>query len=425
MERIKILGVDEEYFHEQLSNGLNVYMLVNNRVNNFYITFSTKYGSVDTEFKLDGDEKYNKVHNGVAHFLEHVNFNEDINTTAEDYFSKIGSEINAYTSFDVTVYEVTSSTLFKENLEHLLDYVQKPYFTKKLIEKEKGIICEEIKMTKNNPGSKLYYGSNKALYKKDKRRNLITGEIKDVKEITVEELQMVYDNFYNPHNMNLVITGNFDPEEAIKIIRNNQNNKTFPSYKNPIRKKIVEPMEVNDVYKEIEANVEIPKGIISYKMNKDIFNKYDDRTLGIYLNIILRNNLGVTSLFKEELLEKGLVTFLGYSSEIFQDIVTITIDFESRVPDKVIPIIKEKMNKLEVSSADLERRIKCNIASLINNFDYIEYVNNDFIESLINYGNYENNMFGLYKSLNIEDLNDIINRLDLDNSSVALLVPYK
>lgn len=425
MEKIKILGVDEEYFHEELPNGLNVYMLVNDRVNNFYITFSTKYGSVDTEFKLDGDEEYTKVHNGVAHFLEHVNFNEDINSTAEDYFSKLGSEINAYTSFDVTAYEVTSSTFFKENLEHLLDYVQKPYFTKKLIEKEKGIICEEIKMTKNNPGSKLYYGANKGLYKKDKRRNLITGEIKDVKETTAEELQLVYDNFYNPYNMNVVITGNFDPEEAITIIRNNQKKKKFAVYKNPIRKKVTEPMNVTIDYKEIEANVEIPKGIISYKMNKELFKKYDDRILGIYLNIILRNNFGVTSLFKEELLEKELVTFLGYGCEVFQDLVTITIDFESREPDKVIPLIKEKINNMEVSARDLERRIKCNIASLINNFDYIEYINGDFIDSLINYGKYENNMFGIYKSLNMKDLNDIKSKLDLNNNNVTLIVPYK
>ena len=90
MEKIRILGVDEEYFHEELPNGLNVYMLVNDRVNNFYITFSTKYGSVDTEFKLEDEKEYKKVHNGVAHFLEHVNFNEDVDTTAEDYFSKIG-----------------------------------------------------------------------------------------------------------------------------------------------------------------------------------------------------------------------------------------------------------------------------------------------------------------------------------------------
>ena len=425
MEKIKILGVDEEYFHEELPNGLNVYMLVNDRVNNFYITFSTKYGSVDTEFKLDGDKDFLKVHNGVAHFLEHVNFNEDVNTTAEDYFSKLGSEINAYTSFDVTVYEVTSSTFFKENLEHLLDYVQKPYFTKKLIEKEKGIICEEIKMTKNNPGSKLYYGSNKGLYQKDKRRNLITGEEKDVLATTCEELQLVYDNFYNPHNMNLVITGNFNPEEAIEIIRNNQSNKVFAAYKNPIVKTTIEPMKVSVEYKEIEANVEIPKGIVSYKMSMDLFKKYDDRLLGIYLNIALRNNFGVTSLFKEELLEKELVTFLGYSCEIFQDLVTITIDFESRVPDKIIPLIKEKVNHLEVSVEELERRKKCNIASLINNFDYIEYINNDFVDSLINFGKYENNLFGIYKNLNIDELNDIIGNLDLENNNVTLLVPYK
>ena len=190
MEQIKVKGVDEIIYYEKLDNGLPVYMLVNKNVNSFYITFSVKYGSVDTEFSYNGNDY--QVHDGVAHFLEHVNFNEKDGYTAHDFFRKIGSNINAFTTFDFTCYEVMGTSKFKSNLIHLLDYVQTPYFTKDLVEKEKGIIVEEVKMGKNNPGHKLYFGMNKCLYKKDKRKNLVTGEVDDVLNITVDELQNVY-----------------------------------------------------------------------------------------------------------------------------------------------------------------------------------------------------------------------------------------
>ena len=193
MQEIILKGCDEKILTETLDNGLQVYMLVNEKVNNFYMTLSVKYGSVDTEYECKGEKEYRQVHNGVAHFLEHVNFNEGEGLTAHDYFNKLGSSINAFTTFDFTLYEVFASSEFTSNLNHLLDYVQTPYFTKDLIEKEKGIICEEVKMGKNNPGHKLYYGMNNALFKNDKRKNLVTGEIEDVKATTVFELQDIYE----------------------------------------------------------------------------------------------------------------------------------------------------------------------------------------------------------------------------------------
>lgn len=299
MQEIVLKGIDEKIYYEQLDNGLPVYMLVNDKVNNFYMTLSAKYGSIDTEYKCKGDKEWTKVHNGVAHFLEHVNFNEGENETAHEYFNKLGSSINAFTTFDFTLYEVFASSEFEKNLNHLLDYVQTPYFTKKLIEKEKGIIVEEVKMGKNNPGHKLYYGMNEALFKKDKRRYPVTGEVEDVKATTVEELQNVYDTFYHPKNMYMVITGNFNPYEAIGIIKENQSKKEFPEYRYPVSRLEKEPSGVNDEYKEIEANVEIPKVKICYKMSKSDFGDIDDKLLNIYLSIILRNNFGVTSTLRD------------------------------------------------------------------------------------------------------------------------------
>lgn len=423
MEEIKLKGLDEVIYYEKLDNGLPIYMLVNKHVNNFYITLNVKYGSIDTEYKID--DKDIKVHNGVAHFLEHVNFNEGDGITAHDYYKKLGSFINAFTTFDFTSYEVTASNKFKKNLEHLLDYVQIPYFTGELIKKEKGIIIEEVKMGKNNPGHKLYYGMNKCLYVNDKRRNLVTGEIKDVKEITVEELKNVYETFYHPENMFLIITGNFDVKEALDIIKNNQSKKRFIKYRNPVVKKIKESNKVNKEYQEIEANVEIPKVKICYKMNKEIFKDFDENELSIYLSIIMRNNFGPISYLREELLEKDLINYIGADRDIFEDVVTIEVVAETKHPEEVIKRIKDKMKHLEVTEDDLLRRKRCNISSLIRDFDDIEYVNSDIACQLITYGKLITDNYDVYSNLNMEKLNKVIESLDLDNNSTVLMIPYQ
>lgn len=425
MQEIILKGCDEKILTETLDNGLQVYMLVNEKVNNFYMTLSVKYGSVDTEYKCKGDKEYRRVHDGVAHFLEHVNFNEGEGKTAHDYFNKLGSSINAFTTFDFTLYEVFASSEFASNLNHLLDYVETPYFTKELIEKEKGIICEEVKMGKNNPGHKLYYGMNNALFKNDKRKILVTGEVEDVKATTVSELQDIYDTFYHPQNMYLVITGNFNPYEAIGIIKENQAKKDFPEYREPVVKEYKEPKSVVEEYKEIEANVEIPKVKICYKMPKQVFGDIEEKLLNIYLSIILRNNFGSTSYLREELLEKELVVGIGAGREIFKDVVTIEINMETKYPDEVIPIVMDKMKNLTLTQEDLKRRIRCNIAALINDFDDIEYVNTDIAEQLITYGKVYDDMYDKYKGLKLKVAEDIIKNIDLSNSSTVLLVPFK
>ena len=425
MKEIKLKGIDEVIYYDECDNGLPIYMWVNDKVNNFYMTLSVKYGSIDTEFKTNDSDEYVKVSDGIAHFLEHVKFNESDTTTAHDYFNTLGSSINAFTTFNFTSYEVFASSEFSKNLNHLLDYVQTPYFTDALTEKEKGIICEEVKMGKNNPGHKLYYGMNSALYKKDKRRNLVTGEVDDVKGITTEELQMVFDTFYHPKNMFLVITGNFNPDEAVAIVKENQNNKEFIEYREPIVKREDETRGVNEEYKEIECNVEIPKVKIAYKMPIEVFGDIDPMLLNVYLSIVLRNNFGSTSLLREELLEKELVTSIGASRDIFNGLVTIEVGIETKYPSEVIPIVKEKMNNLTLTKEEIKRRIRANIAALINDYVDIEYVNSDICEGLVMYDKVFDDMYDVYNSLKLSVAKEVIDKIDTSDSTTVLLVPFK
>ena len=157
MEKITLNNLDEYIYHDVTDEGLNIYMWVNKKVKNFYMTLNTKYGSIHTEFKPKDSKNYIKVPNGIAHFLEHLMFYQPDNTTAHEYFTKLGAQINACTTNDFTFYEVFSSSYFKENLNYLLDYVYTPYYTKENIKTERGIITEEIKMYEDHPNAQLIF----------------------------------------------------------------------------------------------------------------------------------------------------------------------------------------------------------------------------------------------------------------------------
>ena len=425
MKEIVVNGVNEKYYYDECECGLPIYMWVNDKVNNFYVTLNCKYGSLDTEFKLSGDKKFTKVLDGIAHFLEHVNFSMPGDIDATDYFSKLGASCNAFTTYEFTSYEVFASSYFKENIYHLLNYVYSPNFTKKNVDKEKGIIVEEVKMGENNASHIFYYGASEGIYVKDKRKVLVTGNVDDVKSTTADDLNLVYDNFYHPKNMFIVITGNFNPYEAVAIIKENLASKTFKEYINPIKKREKEPINVNVAFKEEEGNVEIPKLKVTYKMDRNNFKNISDLELRIYLGMILRNNFGATSLFKEHLLENDLVTALSYEREVNDNVVIISVVSETKYPTEVIDKIREQMKKLVITEEDLVRRRRCNIASLINDFDDIEYVNSEIQDSLITYGELKTNMYDVYNNCKLEVALDIVKNIDMQNEAVFILKPQK
>lgn len=425
MEEIKIKGIDEIIYYDKCDNGMPIYMVVNDHISNFYITLNCRYGSVDTEFKLKGEKKYHKVPNGIAHFLEHVNFNEADGVDANEFFDKIGSNINAFTTFEFTAYEVFAVDHFKENLEHLLDYVNTPYFTKKIVEKEKGIILEEVNMGKNNPGQVMFYKSNEALFKNDKKKYLITGTTEDVKSITKEDLDLVYNNFYHPMNMFVVITGNFNPIEAAAIIKENQKKKVFSEYKYPIKKTTKENKEINIPYQNIEGNIEIPKLSYALKYNTKDFKIKDRIELIIALSILLRINFGPSSKLRETLLDNNLISGMSYSREVYNDYTLIKVFAETKYPDEVISKIREQFKNLEVDEETIKRRIKCNIASLITDYDDIEYVNNEIQDNLINFNKINDDMFNYYKNFNVDKINKIISDIKDGNECITIMNPKK
>lgn len=421
--KLNIEGVDLPLYKETLKNGLEIYILPNTNVKNYYITFSARFGSIDTEFKKDGESKYTKVPDGIAHFLEHLTFKME-DGDASDYFPTIGCSTNAFTNYDVTCYEVFGYKNFKEALTYLLDFVQTPFYNKKNVEAEKGIICEEIKMRDDIPFIRLQDAINKSLYKKDKRRNLISGTIKDVKETTLEDILACYNTFYHPSNMFLIITGNVNPEETLAIIEENQSKKNYTEKVTIKRKKQKEPFEVEESLVRTKGNIEIEKVAVSIKIPLSEFKdlKLSKELLSVYISMIINSNFGRSSMFRERLVSGNIITDGPYTSKtITQDYLVISIIVDTPYPERFISIAKESLKDISISEEELLRKKRVALSSFIMNFDNIESTNYNMLLDIIDYGTYDGDLYNIYKDLELSIAKKIVKKLITDNIAVNIL----
>ena len=426
MKKINLKGINETIYKETLTNGLEVYLLPNNNVKNFYMTFSTKYGSLYTTFKDENDTSYKSIPNGVAHFLEHLTFKMEDGSDASEYFAKLGSNCNAYTSFKVTCYEVYAYNNFKENLNYLLDYVQTPCYNEKIVEAEKGIICEEVKMYEDNPNMNLTFEMNKCLFKNENYRNQVGGTVKDVKSTTLKNINDEYNMFYHPSNMFVIITGNFNLEEAISIIIENQENKKFTKKVKPVIKKIHEPVSIVCDYKEIKTNVEIPKVNIGLKIPLKNFEtlKLNREELSIYLSIILNCNFGNSSILKEQLVSGNIITDGIIAQKYFtDDYLIINIISETPYPKRYIDLVTNQLSKLVIDEDDLIRKKRVAISNLIQATDDIEEMSYSIQSDIINYGKVIDNVYNIYNNLNLDRCKKIISKITTKNMATLVLLP--
>ena len=424
MKEIKINKTNETLYYEKLNNGLEVYIVPNKFQKNFYITFTTKFGSINTEFKTSKDKTFKKVPNGIAHYLEHLMFNME-DGTAFDYFSKLGSSVNAYTTYNLTCYEVYSSTYFKENLNYLLDYVQTPYFTNELVNNERGIITEEIKMYDNNPNTELTYSAFKNIFVNDNRKYLISGSKEDIKKITKENLYDCYNTFYNPNNMFIIITGNVNPYETIGIIENNQNKKEFNNV-NIMNKEITEPNKINKKYEEIKMNVETNKINISYKIPRKLFKKLNlsNIELNSYISILFNILFGSTSLLQDKLISSKVIqNGINVNKTFTKDFIIVCITTETDYPDTLIRYVEETINNIKIEEETLNRKLKVYKSNYILHFDDIELVNSNIQDNIIEYGNFINDYMDIYEKINVKTINDIASSLKNIKRSILIIKP--
>lgn len=215
-EIIKSAQSGAECLHVKHESGLDIYIMEMEGYHSAFALFGTKYGSINTRFRLRGEDTYAEVPEGIAHFLEHKLFeNEDCDAFAQ--YARTGANANAYTSFDRTAYLFRCSENFAESLEILLSFVQKPYFTQESVDKEQGIIAQEIRMNDDEAGWRVFFNMLKAMFHNHPVRIDIAGTEASIRKIDADLLYRCYNTFYNLHNMVLSVAGNVKADEVLAI----------------------------------------------------------------------------------------------------------------------------------------------------------------------------------------------------------------
>ncbi len=213
--------IDERVFEQELENGLRLFVIPKPGFQKTFVTYTTQFGSLDNQFKPLGQDQFVTVPDGVAHFLEHKLFEkeeEDLFTA----FAEDNAQANAFTSFDRTSYLFSATDNIENNIKRLLTMVETPYFTKETVDKEKGIIAEEIKMYQEQPGYKLMFNTLRAMYQQHPIRVDIAGSVESIYDITKDDLYLCYETFYHPSNMVLFVVGDVDPEAICRIVKQHE-----------------------------------------------------------------------------------------------------------------------------------------------------------------------------------------------------------
>ena len=344
-----------------------------------------------------------------------------------EFFSKSGSYVNASTGYENTRYICSGTNNYEENLRYLLNFVNTPYFTDQNVEKEKGIIIEEVNMYKDDPESVLDDLSRKSVFNKHNHRVDIAGEVEDVLSIKKEDLYLCYENFYSPNNMFVLIVGNIDVNKTIEILKDELENREN-KYKKP-PKVIVEEEKygVNHKKEIVPFNVEVPKLSYNLKLRYDDFKIEDKFVLDSYLCIILKSLFGNTSLFNEEGEKRQLFSGYYFDFDFVDKYIVVNLVFETKKYEELIDYIEDtlKNRKNYLSKEVFDRAIKFTISNRIKATCYIDSIVSSIYSDLINYNKVIDNKIDIIRSLKYEDMLEVSKKIDIDNHSIVCLVPKK
>ena len=420
MQKITINKINEDIYYEKLDNGLDVYLYTNKNMNNNYVTYTTKYGSIYNEFE-DSNGKMIKLPNGIAHFLEHKVFAQKEGPQPEEFYGANGALSNAYTTFKNTSYLFSGVNNLEDNVNYLLDFVGNLYLTKENVESEKGIIIQEINMCNDRPSDILYDKIRLNTIKNNPFRESIIGTVKEVKSITKEMLETCYNKFYNPSNMFLVVTGNFDKDKMLKVIKDNQSKKKFSKGIIGKIKTFKEPDEIVKEKEIVKCNTSIPKMAYSIKIPIKDFD-IDSRKLSIYMFIIFNLLFGDTSQFDEECKRDAIITStLFYNMLNIDTHLIVSLINNGEKYEELIKRIDDKLKHIEFTASDLERKKKVLISNEIFSYENVEMINDMIVDNIIFDNKIETDIVGIIRSLNLDELNEIVKKINFNNKSIVIL----
>ncbi|UJL47990.1 insulinase family protein [Virgibacillus sp. NKC19-16] len=402
--------ISETLYSAKLDNGLSVYLLLKREMAKTYGVFSTNYGSIDQTFTPIGESEKITVPEGVAHFLEHKLFEKEDRDVFAD-FGKQAASPNAYTSFTKTAYLFAATNHIEKNVETLIDFVQDPYFSEESVEKEKGIIAQEIKMYDDQPDSQLFMGTIKSLFQNHPVNIDIAGTVESINTITKDDLYTCYNTFYHPENMTLFIAGNFDENSMMNLIQSNQQAKDFKTMDQIEREFPDESAEVAVKENKIVMPVSIPKCTIGIKESSDelkgeAFLKKDLLQGMIIDHYFSKGGTFYQELYNEELIDGSFFFETNLEKNFGYSIVGSNTDR----PDKFAAKVKELLlstNTASITTEEFERMKKKQIGQLLRAMNSLEFIANQYIH----YHTLDIDLFEVIptlQSITLQEVNDFV-----------------
>ncbi|KRG10019.1 EF-P 5-aminopentanol modification-associated protein YfmH [Staphylococcus sp. NAM3COL9] len=398
--------IDEKVYEAELNNGLKLFVIPKNGFQKTFVTYTTQFGSLDNKFKPHGSDTYVTVPDGVAHFLEHKLFEneeEDLFTA----FAEDNAQVNAFTSFDRTSYLFSATGNVDRNIKRLLTMVETPYFTKETVDKEKGIIEEEIKMYQEQPGYKLMFNTLKAMYETHPIRVDIAGSVESIYEITKDDLYLCYETFYHPSNMVLFVVGDVDAEHIYKIIADHENKRDKVNQPQIVRDALDEKNEVNESNVTESMKLQSPRLMLGFK-NETLKNEPNEAYVKRDLEMTLFYEMvfGEETDFYQTLLNQDLIdeTF-GYQFVLEPTYSFSVITSATQYPDKLKTLLLEELENTQGKLSDeaafnlLKKQF---IGEFISGLNSPEYIANQYTKLY-------------FEGVSLFDLLDIVESITLDS----------
>lgn len=410
-----------EYTKATLGNGLSVYIMEKQGFSSSYAVFGTKYGSIDTRFSRNGGEVI-EVPEGIAHFLEHKLFESEEGDTFSR-FAETGAYANAFTSFDRTCYLFSCTKNFEANLDILLDFVQSPYFTAETVQKEQGIIGQEIRMYEDSPGWRVMFNMLREMYENHPVKIDIAGTVESIAKIDDKLLYECYNTFYNPSNMYICIAGNINTEEVLEQIQKGMKPVEYVTVE---RAKFPETEKVASHYVEQALEVAKPLFCLGFKeISEEGHPTVKDRIAsGIMLEILC----GDCSELYRRLIDSKLIGD-EFSAEYFQGegYAAFIIEGETDCPETVADEIRKEILNLISKGIDerlLEAIKKSAFGDAVKRFDSTEGIVMDMIDCAVSGGELFDTV-DILKSITAEDIVEKLKTLKDESSVLSVINPKR
>lgn len=426
MEERNYEQIKEKVYHQTLPNGLEVFLLPKQEMAKTFGVFTTKYGSIDQSFTPLGASEQVTVPDGIAHFLEHKLFEKEDRDVFQD-FTEQGASANAFTSFDRTAYLFSATSQIQKNVNTLLNFVQDPYFSDQSVEKEKGIIAQEIQMYDDQPDWRAFFGTIESLYQNHPVKIDIAGTVDSINKITKEDLYTCYRTFYHPSNMVFFLAGRFDPDEMMTLIKENQITKHFPEKTSIDRFYPNEPDAVAKEKHVIKMPVSMSKCMVGIKENMKQINPEQFLKRELLTQMLLDYYFSKSGEFYEELYQDNLIDdSFHFENNLESNFGFTILGGNTPEPDKLADKIKEMLNRLvteTISEEQFERMKKKKIGQFVRSLNSLEFISNQFVR----YHHLNIDLFTILPTIEKLEKGDldqhITNWIKKDNIAVCQIVP--